>query len=353
MYQKLIKNIFEVIIVILKSKFNNNEDKNSVNDYLNKLFLFVFGSHIYNYDLVLNYLSIIDDLKFEENQIIELKNILFKFEKYKENKSNENKENIKAFENKIATIQSFIISKIYEYIFLDFNDKCPIKINFLEEFLKKNNISNVFIKIQSLLEKCFANIFKEENNINNMDNIKLNKYLKKIFEFLRFILKILYSEELKDLKETQQYLDFIYNLLYDVLKNMEIEEKNFEKCIIFLINYLEFIHLSIYEGEKDSYNINFLYNEKKIVKIIEELYDRCVESTLIHCDYYFIIKDEKNLTSAVQEKKLILEILFDFYGNILLTVYHKYRKPEENKNKINEIYISLLFKDLIHFSNKN
>ena len=350
MYQKLIKNIFEVIIVILKSKFNNNEDKNSVNDYLNKLFLFVFGSHIYNYDLVLNYLSIIDDLtsnlKFEENQIIELKNILFKFEKYKENKSNENKENIKVFENKIVTIQSFIISKIYEYIFLDFSDKCPIKINFLEEFLKKNNISNIFVRIQSLLEKYFANIFKEESIINNifldMDYIKLNKYFKKIFEFLRFLLKILYSEELKDLKEIPQYLDFIYDLLYNTQKNMEIQEKNFEKCIIFLINYLEFIHLSIYEGEKDSYNINFLYNEKKIVKIIEELYDRCVESTLIHCDYYFIIKDEKNLTSAVQEKKLILEILFDFYGNILLTVYHKYRKPEENKNKINEIYIAFV-----------
>ena len=311
LYQKLIKNIFEVIIEILNAKYNNNEDKLRVKDYFNKLFLFVFGSHIYNYDLVLNYLSVIDsqslNLKFEENQIIELKNILFKFEKYKDNKINENKENINIIENKIGAIQGFIISKIYEYIFLNFNENCPIKINFLEEILKKNNISNIFIRIQRLLEKYFANIFKKEEsnegNTNNifidMDYIKLNKYLKKIFEFLRFFLRILNNEELKDLKEIPQYLDFIYDLLYDAQRNMEIQETNFEKCIIFLLNYLEFIHISIYEGEKDNYNINFLYREEKIVKIIEELYDKCVESTLIHCDFYFIIKDEKNLTSTV------------------------------------------------------
>ena len=76
---------------------------------------------------------------------------------------------------------------------------------------------------------------------------------------------------LKDLKEIPQYLDFIYDLLYDAQSNMEIQETNFEKCIIFLLNYLEFIHISIYEGEKDNYNINFLYREEKIVKIIEEL----------------------------------------------------------------------------------
>ena len=354
LYQKLIKNIFEVIIEILNAKYNNNEDKLRVKDYFNKLFLFVFGCHIYNYDLVLNYLSVIDsqslNLKFEENQIIELKNILFKFEKYKDNKINENKENINIIENKIGAIQGFIISKIYEYIFLNFNENCPIKINFLEEILKKNNISNIFIRIQRLLEKYFANIFKKEEskegNTNNifidMDYIKLNKYLKKIFEFLRFFLRILNNEELKDLKEIPQYFDFIYDLLYDAQRNMEIQETNFEKCIIFLLNYLEFIHISIYEGEKDNYNINFLYREEKIVKIIEELYDKCVESTLIHCDFYFIIKDEKNLTSTVQEKKLILEIFFDFYGNILMTVYNKYRMPQEKKNEINEKYIAFI-----------
>ena len=81
-----------------------------------------------------------------------------------------------------------------------------------------------------------------------MDYIQLNKYFKKIFEFLRFFLKILNSEELKDLKEIKQYSDFIYDLLYDVLKTMEIQEKNFEKRILFLLNYIGFIQISIYEG---------------------------------------------------------------------------------------------------------
>ena len=44
----------------------------------------------------------------------------------------------------------------------------------------------------------------------------------------------------------------------------------------------------------------------------------------------------------MQEKKLILEIFFDFYGNILMTVYNKYRKPEENKNGINQKYIDFV-----------
>ena len=340
-YQKLIKNIFGSIIGILNSKYIENN--NIVENYFHKLFLFVFGSHIYNYDLVLNYLSVIDNdssnLKFKEHQIIELKDILFKFEKYKEDKGSENKDNIKVDinEEKIRTIQSFIINKIYEFIFLNIRDDCPIKINFLEELIKNKNISNyIFIQIQNLLKTYFVDIFNEDNISNTflgMDSNQINKYLKKIFEFLRFFLNILCSQELKNLKESSRYLDFTYDLMYEAQANMKIQEENFEKCIVFLLNYIEFIYTSLFEEDDDKNN--FLYHEAKIVKIIEELFDKCVESTLIHCDFYLLIKDEKNLTSSTQEKKLIAEIFFEFYAKLLMAVHHEYCIPEKNTNKIN------------------
>ena len=335
-YKKIVKNIFRLLIQILDSKYERNEV--IVRNYFHKLFLFVFGLHINNYDLIMNYLKLIDEesskLKFEEPQIIELKNILFKFENLKDNKDKDdkNKENIDIKEETILTIQSYIINKIYEFIFLNQDDNCPIKIDFLEELIKNKKFSKyLLIEIQNLLNKYFVNIFNDdEKNISstflNLKFSQLNKYFKKIFEFLKFFLKIMD-------KETIKHIGFIYDLMYKAQANIKIQEKNFEKCILFLINYIEFLYVCL----NDNFDIeqNFKYHEPKIIKIIEELYDKCVESTLIHCDYYLKINGDKNINASTQEKKLIPELFFDIYINLLVDIYNIYRIPEKNKNEIN------------------
>ena len=338
-YTKIVRNIFSLLIQIFNSKYEGNEIL--VKDYFNKLFLFIFGLHIYNYDLVMNYLNIIDDesskLKLEELQIIELKDILSKFGNYKENKDKEDNI-ININEEKIKSIQSIIIKKIYEFIFLNKSDNCPIKINFLEEFIKNNNFSTyIFTGIQNLLNNYFVCIFKDENDISEtflqMNFYHLNKYFKKIFEFLEFILNILKNKDFTKEKERLQYLNFIYDLMYKVQANMTIQKVNFKKCILFLLNYIEFIYVSL----NDNYNVeqNFLYRETKIFKIVEGLFDKCVESTLIHCNYYLILNGDKNLNALTQEKKMIPEIFFNFYIKLLEDIYNVYRNPEKNKNEIN------------------
>ena len=335
-HKRIVKNIFCLLIQILNSKYDRNEIL--VKNYFHKLFLFVFGLHINNYDLIMNFFKLIDEestkLKLEEPQIMELKNILFKFENLKDNKDkdDDNKENINIKEETILTIQSFIINKIYEFIFLNQDDNCPIKIDFLEELIKNKKFSKyLLIEIQSLLNKYFVNIFNdEENNISrtflNLKFSQLNKFFKKIFEFLKFILTIMD-------KETIKYIGFIYDLMYKAQANMKIQEKNIHKCILFLVNYIEFLYACL----NDNFDIeqNFKYHEPKIIKIIEELYDKCVESTLIHCDYYLKINRDKNMNASTQEKKLIPEIFFEIYINLLVDIYNVYRNPEKDKNEIN------------------
>ena len=112
-------------------------------------------------------------------------------------------------------------------------------------------------------------------------------------------------------KETIKFIGFIYDLIYKAQANMKIQEKNFEKCILFLLNYIEFLYVCL----NDNFDVeqNFKYHEPKIIRIIEELYDKCVESTLIHCDYYLRISGDKNINASTQEKILIPVIFFEIY----------------------------------------
>ena len=339
-YKKLIKNIFGTIVEILNSKYDEN--KILVQNYFHKLFLFVFVMHINNYDLVLNYFEAIDNatlkLMFDEQEIIELKNILFKIEKHNEKKEDDDdKDNKNINDEKIQSIQGYIINKIYEFIFLYKNEICPIKINFLEEFFKTKKISKyIFIRIQNLLINYLVNIFQDDicliSALFNMNFSQINNYFKKIFEFLRFFLKYLNSEDLIKEKEMLLYLDFIYDLMYESPSRIKIKENNFRSCTLFLLNYIEFIYISLIDDEKH----NYLYHKPKVVKIVEELFDKCVESTLIHCDFYLTINEGKNLTFLTSEKKLVSEIFFYFYIKLFEDIYNIYRNPEKNKDEINK-----------------
>ena len=350
-YQLLIKSIFGIIIDLLNSKID--KDIKLAKDYFHKLFLFVFGCNRNDYDVILAYLNVIDEssqikkrLQFDENQILELKNFLFISDKKKDNQENQTPEdNYNINDEKKKKIQNLIINKIYEFKFTKgiFCEVQQIKMNFLEDFLQKNKMTkDLFSQIQNLLKKYFVDIFKNDNNVNNpildLNLKKLNKYFQTIFDFLKFIFNFLKKNILNKDEECVQYLKLIYEIMLESLQYIKFQNENFDKCIIFIINYLEFIYLSLNDDEL----YFLLYHEEKILKIIQELFDKCIESTLINCNFYLILKDENNLISSTQEKKLILDIFFDIYKVFLEKIYDEYRAPDKNKNEVDKNDLALI-----------
>ena len=354
-YQLLIKSIFGIIIDLLNSKID--KDIKLAKDYFHKLFLFVFGCNRNDYDVILAYLNVIDEssqikksLQFDENQILELKNFLFISDKKKDNKESQNDENINninIYDEKKKKIQNLIINKIYEFKFTKgiFCEVQQIKMNFLEDFLQRNKMTkDLFIQIQNLFKKYFVDIFKNINDVNNpildLNLEKLNKYFQTIFDFLKFILNFLKKNILKNEDTVQyvQYLKNIYEIMLEALQYIKFQNTNFDKCIIFIVNYLEFIYLYLNNDK-----LYFLtYHEEKILKIIDELFDKCIESTLINCNFYLILKDENNLISSTQEKKLIFDVFFDIYNIFLEKIYNEYRAPDKNKNEVDKNDLALI-----------
>ena len=363
-YQSMVEEIFRFLIDFINENINEN-NFNLAYKYFNDLFLFVFGNNRHDYYIILAYLRILEikdeeksskkiNLKFSYQEIIELRNFLFGLDSDKD-KENENEiKNTINVDDKIKKeIQNLIIYKIYEYLFINEKKDDTIKINFLEEFLIGNKLTNdLFIKIQNLLQKYFVNILRNEGDINNpilnLNNFELNSYFQRIFEFLKFFTKYLHEainkKDNKDSKVNEdknaliQYLNNLYAIMLEAIKYIELQsQSSLRYILLFILNYLLFIYSSSNDSEYE-----FLISDGKVSKIINELFEKCIEFSLIHCDYYLLLKDERNATSSIQDKKLISEIFFDIYSKRLEKIFDIYRLPENNDNQVDKEEINFL-----------
>ena len=353
----IFEKIFRFIIEFLEEK---TDEKNIqlAKDYFNQLFLFVFESNKKEYNIILAYLIIIKEeykfkssLKLNREQILLLKDFLLKLDK-NQDKSDDNK--IIIHDENVPKIQNLIICRIYEYLIATKKNKNEvIEINFLDEFLKVNKFTKeLFIEIKNLLEFLCIDYFKIKKEINknilplplHEKELKIvNNYFQNIFEFLKYLIKLLHNKDL--IKENEEYLNCIYDILLKSQQSLKIQEANyFHYNIIYIINFIQFFYYSTNNSE-----LNFIFQEEKIFEIIEELFDKCCELTLINYEYYFVLKDE-NIT----EKKLISEIFMDIYKNRLETIFQKYRLPtncekEVDKNDLNFIknFNALIAQNLI------
>ena len=340
-YMILLEKIFRIIISFLNSKTDNN-NITLAKEYFNKLFLFVFGCNRKNYNVILAYLNIINEtskikenLKLEESQILELKKYLFEFD----NEQDKVKENeINVYDEKKQKIQYLIIDKIYEYLFTKSKNSKLIGINFLDNYLKQNKLTKeLFTQIQNLLNEYFVEIFKSEkdNDVNNpiqgMNIIDLNYYFQKIFSFLKFFIKVLkYSKD----NDLVQYLPTIYDIMFESQQSINIQEEKLEtfyKYIIYLINFVEFLFFILIDNE-----LHFLLQEEKIFKIIDELYNKCAQSTLIHCEFYLVLKDDNDSSIPNPERKLISEIFIEIYKKRFENIYDEYRLPGNEKKEVDK-----------------
>ena len=328
-FQSLLGNIFRIIINILNSKTDKDNIELSKN-YFNKLFLFVFGYNRKKYNVILAYLNVINEtskiksnIKFDRRQIIVLKNFLLDLDKDKKS----DKDNI--IDKKKEKVQYLIISKIYEFIFTKSLNSKLIEINVLESFLKNNSLTKeLFGEIQKLLQVYFIDIFKSEKDINNPINdfniLQLNYYFQNIFTFLKFLVKFLKNNKEDDYA---QYLKNIYDIMFESQQQLVMKEENLYIYIVYLINYIEFFYTALNNNE-----LQFLFQEEKIYMIIEELFDKCIQSTLIHCEFYFILKDENNSI----DKKLVSEIIMEIYKRRLEKIYDEYRLPGNSGKEVDK-----------------
>ena len=364
-FKQILENIFRLIIEFL----NRKTDTGNINlskEFFNKLFLFVFEYNKKEYNIILSYLNIINEISktnksimLNGNQILQLKYFLLESGKYK-GKEDNNEDII--YDKLKQKIQNLIIVKIYEYLFTtDNKNSVYIQMNFLDEYLQKNKLTkDLFHHIEKLLERNFIDFFKEQDDVNTPNSpltLKelnlLNIYFENIFEFLKYLLKLLRKKDLIEENDSIKYLNIIYDIIFKSQNSIKIEadnniQRNIE-YIVYLLNFIEFLHSSLYNNE-----LNFLFQESKILEIIEELFDKCNQLTLIHCEFYFKLKDEENSSEENTENKLISEIFIDIYKSRLQKIYDDYRLPgnsdkEVEKNDLDFIkkFNSLLDKKFI------
>ena len=366
-YQNIVERIFSLLIELLNEKTDNKNIK-LAKEYFNKLFLFVFECNKMDYNIILTYMNIIDGtskiktkLKLDGNQISQLKNFLIEFNKDKNKEEDKNNFNDKKREK----IQNLIICQIYEYLFSFPNRKGSnlIQMNFLDEYLRKNKLTKeLFGKIKNILKVYFFDFFKnekdKENGVNkpnsslNLKELKfLNSYLQNIFDFLKYFIKLLRKKDLIEEKDSTEYLYNIYDIIFESQKSIIIgKEINFKeniKYIIYLINYIEFIYYFLANGE-----LNFLFQEEIIIKTIEEIFDKCNQLTLIHCEYYFILKEENSSPGKNPERKLISEIFMDIYKSRLEKIYNDYRLPTSCEKEVDKKDLDFIKEFNALFENK-
>lgn len=112
----------------------------------------------------------------------------------------------------------------------------------IEEFKQNNNLENIKNKIKLLLNKTNSKIILEKiKEIDKLDNINLDKFLKK----LDFVNKDYIVTEIKktlyNLNIPNQFIDIFFNQLFAVLKNISYNQ--IRKNRIFVLKKEEFINI--------------------------------------------------------------------------------------------------------------
>ena len=298
---------FKLIFSILneKSEMDNNES-------FDKLFRFVFKNNIDNLYIIYSYLEALYNNSinkyifiFKENEIILLEHFLFEL-------CNNNNVNHDLKEK----IEILLIKLLCDYIFSNPKKIISINYSFIGDYLKINDISKNLLKlIENILGKYLLNtIIKNSNNnfiINDLNEKESVEYIWSLFDFLIIILKSLKCND-KDLKNN---LYILINIFSYIEKQIEesLNSNNLDRnIIIYLINFVKFLYLAIKDEE-----LQFLFNDKFFLKLIEGSFNNCFKSTLFHSNIYILIKEQNN-----QEiKKLISQIFFELKTTQLEKIY--------------------------------
>ena len=342
----LLEKIFLLIFEFLNSKTKDN-DLQLTNKYFKKIYLFVFQFHNNDYQIILGYLNAIaetskgfSNIKFNENRILELKKFLVelrKENKEKENKENNNENKINEVINDISDfndanislhkekIEIRIIGQILEFIFRTKNFSELDKFDTLEDIFQKFKITKPFFEeIKKILKIYLIDMFNHDENINNyIDQFnleELNIYFQNIFDFIKILFKYLNQNEEK---ESKLFLIEIYDILLEGVNSIKITFENLQKYTIYLLNYIYFFFH--FTQNKELY----IFSEEKILQLLEILFDLCIKSSLIYCNYYILIKYDNNTT--IMEKKLISESFLEIFTLKLKEIYDIYQLPENKE----------------------
>ena len=330
----LLKLNFKLLINILNDKNENksNENENKSNELFHKIFRFVLSNNRFNYYIIYSYLDALYNssinyiLIIEESEINYLKNFLF--ELVNKNIEPDIKENI----------EILLISILYDFIFFNPTIKVSIKFNFIEEYLKKNSISKKLLsQIKIIIEKYLLNNLIKNNIknsiINKLNNQELMEYTWNLFDFLIIVLKRIKFNSSKstenDLINNIYEIISIFKVIEEEIKQKLNSNKFNQFLIIYLINLTKFLYFIVNDDE-----LKFLYNDKFFLKIVDGLFNNCLETTLFHSNIYFIIND-KNNTDNKEVKKLISQAFFELNEIHFEQIYLKYIN-EENNEKLSE-----------------
>ena len=322
-YIELLKQNFNLLISILNMKNDDRSIKIS-SKFFHKIFKFVFGNNRENSFIVYSYLFTIYNYK-KENCIFKLKEVeinqltIYLNELYKK-------------EKRMEKLDILLISIILEFLFSNPNIKILNDLNYIEDFIRNIEISKELLnKIKDIIKKYFIDIFDENNKdnfiIKKFNNQEMMKYFNNLFNFIIVVFKkVIKLNQINDKKndndfDFNNYLNEILNILSILEKKNEesMNTNNLDKNIIFyLINFLKFSNSILIDDE-----INFLFNNKAFLEVIEGAFKNCFQSSLIHSNIYLLIKKKDN--SRIKEtKKLISEIFFDFLMIHLEQIYDKY-----------------------------
>ena len=328
---------FKLLFNVINIKDDDENIKIS-NEYFREIFRFVLGNNRKNYYIIYSYLNAIYDFskgkfiyKFNENEIYQLNIFLYEFNNNKDIKYEGKKE-----------IEMLLISIIIEYLFSNPDKNISININFIEDYIKNNEITKeLSAKLKIILEKYFLNIFdlKKNNNfiIKKLDSKEMMQYFWNFFLFLIAFIKTVKSKKKDDYKNNiYEIINILSFIEAEIEKVMNLDILN-QYIIFYLTNFLKFAYHILNDDE-----INFLFNDKIFLQAIDGIFEICKKSTLIHCNIYVTINEKDN--SENETKKLISELLLEIYIKHLEQIYTKYSNTE-NKEIISdeELYFINIF----------
>ena len=329
----LLYNNFRLLINIL-TLTNINDDSQ---EYFHEIFKFVFRNNGYNYYIIYSYLDALYsykknklELSFNQKEIRHLKKFL------KDLKHNNNE-----IENK-KTIEIISYSLIYDYMLSNPSEIVSFNDNFLIKYLKKAEIPiEYFSYIKFILEKHF--LFKgliNSNIINNLNNQEKMEYIWNLFEFIIAMIKNINLNKLNyEDNEIIKYLYEVINILLDIGKEIEIELSNNSNLndftIIYLIKLLKFLYFVSRDKE-----LNLLFKDKQYFFLIERALNYCLKSSLFHCNIYIDFNIKYNIIN-IENKKLISEVFYDIFLEIIEQIYNKYKNDKDNENILEDDIIRL------------
>ena len=325
-YINLLKLNFKLLIKIF---FVKNDLKKE--EFIHKLFRFVFGNNKLNYYIMYSYLDTLYNysidknifLFFNENEITYLKKFLYKLN-----------ENIHVEKDLKEKLENLLITILYDYIFSNPKKKL-INLNFIEEYLKGNDKpKNLLLKIKTIFERYLVNNLFNNNDKNmiindlNIQEIMTNTW--DIFQLLIIILKSIKINKSKFIEK--DFNEYLHIIIYEI--ESQIQEKlNLsiidDFLIIYLINNIKFLNLISKDDE-----LNFLLNDKFFFKLIDNALINSIKTTLFHSNIYFVLNknDEKNnIENNKEETKLVSQIFLDIYKIHLEQIYSKYNNDKKNE----------------------